>query len=86
MQISIAGLALTEIVSLHAFEEKEASLHELKRKIMSPAIYERDLGKFTFSIETLLLVMVVELGKNCLKNALARLLNLPNKPFHLRLR
>ena len=43
---------------------------------MRPAIYERDLEKFTFSVETLLLVMVVELGKNCLKKRIGSIIKL----------
>ena len=38
-------------------------MHDYKGKIMRPAIYERDLGKLTFSEENLLWVMAIELGK-----------------------
>lgn len=62
-------------------------MHDYKRKIMRPAIYERDLGKLTFSEENLLWVMatcsMIELS--CLRKALARLSNLTNKRFNLRL-
>lgn len=61
---------LIEIVFLYDFEEKEVSFYELKRKIMRFVIYERDLEKFIFLVEILFLVMVVEFGKNCLKNVL----------------